>query len=396
MRIATTSVLLGVFVLALAVCRAAALDPLDDDHHAIAQAMADEAIAYLRSQQDKATGGWSIPDEGPALPGVTAMALTGLLMHPDIDEQDEAVARGVAYLLSFRQEDGGIYDRILPNYNTALSVSALARVPTPEAAQAVKDGQAFLRSLQWDGQTDAAGNPIDASHAFYGGAGYGSHSRPDGSNLNVMIQAMHDSGVDCNDESYVRAVAFLERLQMLDDVNDMPYARGSKQGGFIYATSPSGDEIGAGESKAGTIEETLDDGTVISRLRSYGSMTYAGFKSYVYANLDRDDPRVVAAYEWIRRHYVLTENPGLGMQGYFYYLVTFSRSLDAWGEEMITPVLADGSSGEPRRWANDLVDTLAALQREDGSFVNEVDRWMEGDPVLTTSYALLALQEVLE
>lgn len=53
-------------------------------------------------------------------------------------------------------------------------------------------------------------------------------------------------------------------------VNDMEYAKGSKQGGFIYSTSLSKDKVGAGETKSEMIEETLDDGSKVSRLRSMG------------------------------------------------------------------------------------------------------------------------------
>jgi squalene-hopene/tetraprenyl-beta-curcumene cyclase len=122
-------------------------------------------------------------------------------------------------------------------------------------------------------------------------------------------------------------------------------------------------------------------------------MTYAGFKSYLYANLDRDDPRVQLAYDWIRRHYMLEENPGMGMQGYYYYLLTFSRALDAWGLPTIEIYTEDGV--ETRDWANDLVDQLAKQQNPDGSFKVEHPRWMEDNPVLITSYALLALQEAI-
>ncbi len=372
-------------------------EAIDDKHYKLARQTIEKAVAYLRSQQDEATGGWSIPEEGkPHLPGVTALVLNGLLMEPTIDDSDPAVRRGLDYLLSKRQSDGGIYDSILPNYNTALALSALSRSTRSDVIAAVKPAQDFLRSLQWDGQTDPDGRVIDKSHPWYGGAGYGGSSRPDNSNLNLMLQGLHDSGLDCNDPAFQRAVAFLQRTQMLDAVNDMPYAEGSRQGGFIYATSPSKDAIGQGESKAGVVEETLDDGSVVSRLRCYGSMTYAGFKSYIYANLDRDDQRVVAAHDWLRRHYTLDENPGMGMQGYYYYLVTMSRALDAWGSTTITPLNRDGTPAEPRDWANDLIAKIASLQRPDGSFVNESDRWMEGDPVLVTAYALLALQHAID
>jgi hypothetical protein len=129
----------------------------------------------------------------------------------------------------------------------------------------------------------------------------------------------------------------------------------------------------------------------VSRLRAYGSMSYAGFKSLVYAKLPRDDARVSAAYDWIRHNYSLAENPGLGKDGVYYYYLTFARAMAAWGEPMVEVVRADGSK-ESRDWAMDLIDTLAALQNPDGSFKSIDERWMEGNPVLITAYAVLALE----
>lgn len=368
---------------------------LDEAHYRQARVMIDRAIDYLRAQQDADTGGWGVRANGPQLPAITGLVLTGMLMEPNIDSADPSVAKGIDFILSYRQEDGGVYDRILASYNTSICLSALARVNHPDAAAAIKPAQDYLRGSQWSEESadNDETDTVTPQHPFYGGIGYGSHGRPDSSNLNLMLQGLHDSGLSCDDPAFQRALVFLQRTQMHHAVNDMPYAKGSTQGGFIYATGPSGEEAGVGESKAGSIEEVLPDGSRLSRLRAYGSMTYAGFKSYIYANLDRDDQRVQLAYDWIRRHYTLEENPGMGMQGFYYYLVTFSRALDSWGLPYIETITDEGS--ETRDWANDLIDRLAELQREDGSFVNESDRWMEGDAVLVTAYALIALQHAI-
>ena len=376
---------------------------IDEAHHAKAGAMIERAIAWLRTQQDEKTGGWSVnPDpKGPNYPAITGLVLNGMLMHPSIDAEDPAVARGVSFMLAYRQPDGGVYDKVLPSYNTAICLSALAQVNRPDAAAAIKPAQDFLRGLQWSESAvvrEGENAKVDKDHPFYGGIGYGRHGRPDNSNLNLVIQAMHDSGLDCDDPVYQRALLFLSRTQMLDEVNDMPYADGSKQGGFIYATAENKDTVGQGQSQAASamIEETLDDGTKVSRLRAYGSMTYAGFKTLIYANLKRDDVRVRSAYDWIRRNYTVQENPGAGTDGVYYYLLTMSRALDAWGTPTIQTISTDGSTGETRDWANDLIDRLAGLQNEDGSFRSIDDRWMENNPVLITAYALLALQHAID
>jgi squalene-hopene/tetraprenyl-beta-curcumene cyclase len=370
---------------------------IDEEHRKLAAEMADKATGYLRSRQDRATGAWAHNPAGPNLPGVDALVLTGLLMDPAIDAEDDAVARGIDYVLGYRQPDGGVYDRILASYNTSIIVSMLARAGTPDALQAIGPATDFLRSLQWgedaleDGPAAAETRRVGRDHPFYGGVGYGQHGRPDASNLHFMVQALHDADAGPEDPAIRRALVFLQRTQMHEAVNDMPYAAGSTQGGFIYSTGPSGDAAGEGESKAGTIEELEPDGDRVSRLRAYGSMTYAGFKSYAYAQLPRDDERVRIARAWIARNYTLEENPGMGDEGLYYYYLVFARAMDAWGEESITVVMPDGE--QQRDWANDLIDQLATLQNDDGSFRSVDDRWMENNPVLITAYALIALQE---
>lgn len=368
------------------------------------------AEKFLRSQQDAGTGGWSIPTPGkdgktqPHLPGITALVMSALLANSDIDPaKDDTITTGEKYLLNYIQSDGGIYDRMLPSYNTALAVSALSKIHDPRAKDAVQNALAFLRKLQWSEASSPevgggeASKPITKDHPFYGGMGYGSHGRPDNSNLHMFMQALQDAGVSPQDEAVQRALTFLKRTQMDDRINDMPYAKGSRQGGFVYATVENAQSVDgrAGQSHAGTVEETLSDGTKASRLRAYGSMTYAGFKTYVYAEIPKDDLRVKAAYDWIRRNYTLEENPGMGTDGVYYYYVVFSRALSAWGDPEIKTLTVSNADGPTRRWADDLVDRLATLQNADGSFKSIDDRWMENNPVLITAYSAIALRQCL-
>ena len=123
-------------------------------------------------------------------------------------------------------------------------------------------------------------------------------------------------------------------------------------------------------------------------------MTYAGFKSLLYARIDRDDVRVQRAIDWIRRYYTLDHNPNMphaqSLEGLYYYFHVFARAMDAWGEDVFVDAL-----GTPHRWRTELCHALSARQRKDGSWINEADRWYEGNPHLVTAYALLALQTAL-
>ncbi len=198
-----------------------------------------------------------------------------------------------------------------------------------------------------------------------------------------MLEALHQSGLSDDDPVYRKAMVFVSRCQMLDATNDQPFVTGSDDGGFVYTP------VGGGESKAGTI---VVEGK--PRLRSYGSMTYAGFKSMLYARVDRDDVRIQRAMDWIRRHFTLDHNPNMpgaqSRQGLYYYYHVFARALQAWGEETIKD-----AQGVPHRWRAELCEELLARQRDDASWVNEEDRWYEGNPHLVTAYAVLALQTAL-
>ena len=362
---------------------------LDGEHWNTAEVAINRGISYLRQTQGE-DGSWS-PRPGPA---VTALVISVMLERPDISDKDLAVVRALNYVLSKCKEDGGIHDGILQNYNTAICLSALSRVGgRQDVAEAASKAQWYLRQLQWHDQADPHGKKVDPSHPFYGGAGYGRHGRPDLSNTQIMLQGLYDSGLSCEDPAFQRALVFITRCQGTQ-ANTQLADRIVPDGGFIYSTSIDRDQIGMPQSMAGS--ETDHDGEVgpKSRLRTYGSMTYAGFKTYVYANLSREDPRVVDAFDWIRRYYTVNRNPGMpenrGLEGYYYYLMTMARALDAWGATFIkTP---DEVSHD---WANDLIDRLTELQRDDGSWVNGVSRWMEADANLVTAYALIALTHTL-
>jgi squalene-hopene/tetraprenyl-beta-curcumene cyclase len=106
----------------------------------------------------------------------------------------------------------------------------------------------------------------------------------------------------------------------------------------------------------------------------------------MYAGLAKDDPRVQAALDWIRRHWTFEENPELGQQGLYYYYETAAKALAANGE----PIIRDARR-RTHDWRAELTEALLARQTPEGFWVNEADRWFEGFPPVPTSYALIAL-----
>ena len=180
-------------------------------------------------------------------------------------------------------------------------------------------------------------------------------------------------GTPADDPDIQKALIFVSRAQNLEsEYNTLPFAPKVNDGGFYYTPAAGG------QSQAGT--------TANGGLRSYGSMTYAGLKSMIYAGVGSNDPRVKAARAWIERHYSVEENPGLGPQGLFYYYHTFAKALDVVGLDYVTD-----AEGVRHDWRKELAEELASKQLADGSWVNPQRRWLEGDPNLVTAYALLSL-----
>jgi len=382
------------FVVCLLVVSSVAVVPAlaaDTEHEHAAQTAIAHGVDFLRTTQNE-DGSWT-PQPGPA---ITAMAVNVMIDSGIVPTNDPQIDKAIRYILSHVKDDGGIHAGILANYNTAICLSALDLVRDREGMEdVIQNAQDFLRGIQWDGQADTQGNIVDESHPFFGGAGYGKHGRPDLSNTQIMLQGLYDSGLDCKDPAFIRALVFISRCQGIK--SNTPFAELIEDdGGFIYATSVNKDMIGVPQSMANP--EMVDEakaGRPVSGLRTYGSMTYAGFKSYLYAQLDRDDPRVVEALNWISQNYTLDKNPGMPepikQQGLYYYYMTFARALDAYGQTTIQT--ADGVQHD---WKNDLIDALASRQLDDGSWLNDADRWMEGDPNLVTCYALIALVSATE
>ena len=372
------------FVAALILPIVPALGLAQSNPAADAQKLIDRGLTYLKTQQ-KPDGGWQNETQPPA---VTAIVLKAFVQDGKYDASTDFVKKGYDKLLGYQLENGGIYKDLLANYNTAIAVSALAAADDPSFKPRIDKAVAYLKGLQWTENTPGAGpggeKITDDKHLWYGGWGYGRKGRPDGSNLQLALDALHDAGLKPDDPAFKASIKFIQRMQNQSETNDQPWT--GDDGGFVYTPANNGESM-AGEIKAA-------DGR--RGLRSYGSMTYAGLKSMMYAGLTKDDPRVRAAWDWITKNWTLEENPGMkasdpsqAQHGLYYYFHTLARALNAYDQ----PTISD-SSGNAHDWRVELIAKLSSLQKEDGSWAGD-KRWMEDNPVLVTSYAVLALQEAI-
>lgn len=353
--------------------------------------------------------------DDPAITALCMMAIDRAGEAVPAEKRDAAVNKARAYILKFVQKDGSIQipgrRRAYPTYSTAIALTALATLRRAEDKEIMLKARKFLLSLQLD--EDNADRPTKKDDPKYGGFGYGPGKRGAGhvdlSNTQWVAEALHASeyllrepekadaaSIRESELAWDKLEQFVTKMQHLPQTNKSAWVVSSPDdenyGGFVYQTEMNVPGGRGGRGGRGGGEETavnIKTGRA-QTLRSYGSMTYAGLKSMIYAKVKKDDPRVKAAIGWAHKHYTLDENPGLGSAGHYYYLQTFAKAHSALGMDEITT-----AKGEKRNWRADVIGKLLSLQRENGEWYNENNRYMERLSELVTAYCLITMEFAL-
>jgi squalene-hopene/tetraprenyl-beta-curcumene cyclase len=354
-----------------------------------------KGVAWLRAQAKDGVFTVTIQGNVVPTPGHTALALGAIAasLPPDARAKDPLVQSCTAFLVKAMREDGGVgepgkYD----NYFTSASLMALSIVNDPATAEVRAKMRDFVLSLQ-----------RKEEGRIQGGFGYNTAQSADLSNAQFAIAALRAAGIPENHEAMVKARAFLARAQNRSENEEnkgASYELEEKGMGIVKIVPGNDGSAGyePGVSKAGI--EKLPDGTYVAR--GYGSMTYALLKCYLLAGVPKEDERVKAAIAWLGKNYTWEENPGFtktaaetGQKdapywGLFYYYMTAAKALQlAEVGKLETPAGA-------RDWKADLGHAILSRQQADGSWKNDKSpRWEEGDPLLTTSYAVIALEDIL-
>lgn len=338
----------------------------------------DRGLDWLAANQ-KEDGSWS----NGTFPALTALPAWAFIRgeHP---QKKEVVDKAVSFLLSCRQNNGGIYKDVkgrkgggLPNYNTAISMTTLHATGDPKLVPTVLKARKYIARGQhfgddvyeggfgYDQNTDRA--YTDLLNTFYA---------TEAMRLTQSVEDLRDSSESKVDIDWSKTVKYIEKMQ------NKPKAGPDQVGGFFYKP---------GESKAGTT--TNADGVVV--FRSYASMTYAGMLALIYADVDKTDTRVRSAFKWATDRWSLEENPGMGQQGLFFFFNVLSKSLHAYGADVV-PV----NDGKTVDWRVETAKKVLSLQTIDpstghGYWLNKNGRFWERDPVLVTSYTILTLEQIL-
>jgi len=313
---------------------------------------------YLVSKQ--ADDGHFSDAQMPALTALPLWALCGARCDRQV------LDKAAKFVLSTQRPDGGFYvpkpgrgGSGLGNYNTSVCLSALFDYGGAPA-EALLKARSYIASSQLVGDDTMAG-----------GFGYDKVSRrryADLSNTSYAMSAMAKTA-SLEELRAGGARADLDWDKALKFVTGLMEREGPDAGGAAYNNRTP---------QSGTV--TNSQGKV--HLRAYGSMTYAAVLSMCSAKLDRGDPRVRQALGYLEKYWSVDENPGMGNQGLYYFYDIMARALAAACVDKV---------GE-HVWKAELSSKLISLQRPDGSWANESNRFWEADPVLCTSFAMLALE----
>ena len=316
-------------------------------------------VAFLLSKQAE-DGHWSDP-QIPALTALPLWALTGA----DAPGTAEARKKAAAFVLSTQRPDGGFYvpkpgrgGSGLGNYNTSVCLAALY-----DSGLAPKS--AMLRAREYIASSQLTGDDTMA-----GGFGYDRISRRRYADLSNTSYAMSAMAKTASLEEFRTngKRADIDWDKALAFVQNLVESEGPSAGGAAYNDRTP---------QAGSV--TNAQGRV--HLRAYGSMTYAAVLSMCAAKLDRGDPRVRQSLEYMAANWTVDENPGMGRQGLYYFYDIMARALSA--------AQVDEVGGH--KWREELAAKVVSLQKADGSWSNDNNRFWEADPVLCTSFAVIVL-----
>src|SRR5262245_35164397 len=301
-----------------------------------------------------------------------------------------AIKKGCEFLAKFTKPDGTIeppadgFD--YPIYTASLIVKAFSHAT---ANDFMKFRDAWVKYIKERQLTEALGWQPDEKQ--YGGWGYcrviPKKPKPNEfapslieSNLSATffaLDALKASG-ETDAKMYEAAAIFVRRWQNWPgaEKNQAPFVWSHfMDGGFHFIYD---DPV---RNKAGVAHhEPLI-------FHSYGSTSADGFQALALCG--QQGHRLTDARQWLVKNFTARTHPGAYVKAhepnreavYYYYAASVARAFR--DQKLELP--------DDRDWSAELSYELATRQKKDGSWANPVEAVRENEPLVATSYAVLAL-----
>ncbi len=345
-----------------------------------------KGVRFLQTQQAE-SGAFS----DARFPGMTGLALSAFATTRSLPQADQASIRAVtqkaaAFILTKSQPDGGFYQPIpgrkgsgLGNYNTCLCMVALHDLNPIQFARPIQKARGYVASTQ-----------LEAAGIHEGGFGYDKEAQRAYTDLNntfyavdamartASVEEARPAGEKHVDIDWEAAKAYLLSLQSKE---------GTDKGGFWY--NKIDPKAGFKKGPKAKQDQTAKASPDKPKFRAYGSMSYAGLLSMLHAKMSPTDPRILSTLDYVTRFWTLEENPNMGVQGLYFYYNVLTRALSAAGKTTLA------TKPSPTDWRESMAKKIIAIQRPNGSWYNDNNRFWESDPVLCTAYGILSLNIIL-
>ncbi len=338
-----------------------------------------------------------------------------------------AIEKARAWILANQAEDGSLAEpEEVVSYRqhaTSIAAWALAELGREEDREPVLRMGRFLAEHQANEETG-----FNRYNPGYGAMSYLDMLIPDAfrSDLSLMchvLEGLAASGLPPEELGPVleRAGVFVRRCQNLADAR---VAGDEGEGGDGEGEDEDEGDDGDGGDDAATraaMLAALDGGfapqpdgskggaTMLPNgdfvFRSYGTPTADGIRALLSLGVAPDDPRIVAALDWLTTRFTVRQNPGLrsgadhfqyahALRFYLLYAASeaFSQSTDAGWLGGHRPDVVDGKQVVDVDWAWQIANHLEARQLPDGAWRNEFGGMQEDRGVVATPFAVMALE----
>ena len=350
-----------------------------------------QAVDYLWSQQAE-DGGWHSQKHGIMKDGQahTPFVLFALLQVPEIiyPTPEKKVQKALAFIRRNTNESGvlGLNNpNILeyPNYATSYALRVLIEHNDPADKELIRRMEGYLHAQQFDEDRG-----IPSHHPAYGSWGFGEINLSPGTTGHVdishtrkVLEALLESGIR-DSIAFVHASEFLGLLQNTQVQNSVqiPIVNRTAEipfdGGFyITPVIPTANK--------GGWEKDISNGFTY---RSYATATCDGILALLATGASEDDPRVVAALQWLERHSELDYPEGIP-----------ENHPGQWRNAMVLYHLWVRSEvyhhlDQPGNWKEEIPKVLNRFSYQQRGFSNPLGAAnKEDDPLLATAMAVMTM-----
>jgi len=358
----------------------------------LANQLMQKACNYIFSKQSP-DGAWKSEHYGLLKSG---QSLTPFILHTlsgstlqKSQTYQEMVEQAMNYLRRYNEKGvHGISDPDFldyPNYSTSYALHCFLRFGNKDEQESIKNMIQYLQNQQF-----SEGNGFPQNSPVHGGWGFGINQKPtlssfvDLAHTRRILQSLNDANSITN-QIKSRSEYFLNRLQKRKQVpNDSQInwiPKYGYDGGFF--SSPSI----AYANKGRTL---VDQDSGEKYFRSYATATCDGLLSMIALGYDLNSTEIKDAKNWLLQNQDWALPSGVPLDD----PSPWAESMQFYNLMSLAEVHA--SLQISGNWKKDIVHFLAKRQTTDGSFINLDGRLMkEDDPLISTTYAIVALNQVL-